>query len=179
MFYVNTYVSLWRDAELFLKWEMLHINVVDKIRTHISYSATFFFFRKLCRLWDNAKKYGRAGQATDDNIRRMRIAWWIIKVMDTRPEYVILIAFPQQQWYRERASMLRYTYTACLVFLLLLPTCCRLEISQFDVRQGQRFFPPPKTPDRLWGVPNLQRNGYWGPVSPRTERQGHEADQWA
>jgi len=24
-------------------------------------------FLKSCRLWDNVKKYGRAGQATDDN----------------------------------------------------------------------------------------------------------------
>jgi hypothetical protein len=28
---------------------------------------------------------------------------------------VILIAFPQQQWFRERVSLLRYTYIACLV----------------------------------------------------------------
>ena len=27
----------------------------------------FFFFRKLCRLWNNFKKCCRAGQATDDN----------------------------------------------------------------------------------------------------------------
>jgi hypothetical protein len=31
-------------------------------------------------------------------------------------QYVILTAFPQQQWLRERASVLRYTYIACLVF---------------------------------------------------------------
>jgi hypothetical protein len=30
-------------------------------------------------------------------------------------QYVILIAFPHQQWFRERASLLRYTYIACLV----------------------------------------------------------------
>ena len=29
--------------------------------------------------------------------------------------YVLLIASPRQQWLRERASILRYTYTACLV----------------------------------------------------------------
>jgi hypothetical protein len=29
---------------------------------------------------------------------------------------VIIIAFPQQQWFRKRASMLRYTYIACLVY---------------------------------------------------------------
>jgi hypothetical protein len=54
------------------------------------------------------KKYGRARQATDDNIiRRMRFACWITKVTDTHPEYVIHGAFPRQQWFRERASMLR------------------------------------------------------------------------
>ena len=30
-------------------------------------------------------------------------------------KYVILITFPQQQWFRERASVLCYTYIACLV----------------------------------------------------------------
>jgi hypothetical protein len=30
-------------------------------------------------------------------------------------QYVILIALPQQQWFSERASLLRYTYIACLV----------------------------------------------------------------
>ena len=32
-------------------------------------------------------------------------------------KYVLLIAFPRQQRFRERASMLRYTYIACLVGL--------------------------------------------------------------
>ena len=30
-------------------------------------------------------------------------------------QYVIIIAFPQQQLFRERTSMLRYTYIACIV----------------------------------------------------------------
>ena len=33
-----------------------------------------------------------------------------------RDKYVILTAFPQQQCFRERASLLRYTYIACLIF---------------------------------------------------------------
>jgi hypothetical protein len=66
------------------------------------------------------EKYGTAGQATDDNIiQRMRFACWITKATDTHSEYVILIAFPRQQWLRERASMLRYTYIAPLVGLYL------------------------------------------------------------
>jgi hypothetical protein len=62
-------------------------------------------------------KYGRARQATDDNtIRRMRFACWITKATDLHSEYVILIDFARQQWLRERASVLRYTYTACRIW---------------------------------------------------------------
>jgi hypothetical protein len=48
-------------------------------------------------------------------IRRMRIACWISKFTGTHSEYVTLIAFPRQQRLYERASVLRYTYIACLV----------------------------------------------------------------
>jgi hypothetical protein len=73
-------------------------------------------FRKSCRLLDNVLIYGTARHATDDNItRRMRFARRITKATGTHAEYVILIAFPRQQWLCERASMLRYMYTASLV----------------------------------------------------------------
>jgi hypothetical protein len=32
-------------------------------------------------------------------------------------EYVTLIAFPRQQWLRERSSMLHYWYIACLLVI--------------------------------------------------------------
>jgi hypothetical protein len=48
-------------------------------------------------------------------IWRMRIACWMTKAGDTRSEYVILTTFLRQQWLRERASLLRYTYIAYLV----------------------------------------------------------------
>jgi hypothetical protein len=61
-------------------------------------------------------KYGRAGQATDDNIiRHMHFACRITKATDTHSEYVIHIAFPQQQWLRERPPVLSYAYIDCLV----------------------------------------------------------------
>jgi hypothetical protein len=34
---------------------------------------------------------------------RMRVACWIPKAINTHSEYVILIAFPLQQWLQERA----------------------------------------------------------------------------
>ena len=33
-------------------------------------------------------------------------------------KHVIRIAFPLQQWFRQRASLLRYTYIACRVVII-------------------------------------------------------------
>ena len=67
------------------------------------------FLAQWCRLWNNVKKKcGRVRQDTDDNIiRRMRFLFLIIKDTDTPSGYVILIAFPWQQWLSEGASFLR------------------------------------------------------------------------
>ena len=93
---------------------MFQTKFVDTIKTGILCSITFF--RKSSRLIDNVQKYGRAGHATDnDIIWRMRFACWIAKATNTHSEYVIIIVFPHQQWLHKRASVLRSTYTACLV----------------------------------------------------------------
>jgi hypothetical protein len=42
----------------------------------------------------------------------MRIGCWIPKAKNIRSEYVMIIAFSLQQWSRERASLLRYSYMA-------------------------------------------------------------------
>jgi hypothetical protein len=91
---------------------MFQAKAVEKIKTYILCSITFS--QKSCRLWDNVEKFCGATEATDDNIlRRMRFVCWITKATDTHSEYVILIAFPLQQWLRERASILRL-YVHCL-----------------------------------------------------------------
>jgi len=58
----------------------------------------------------------------------VRFACWMTKATDTHSQCVILIAFPLQQWLRERASMLRYSpmYFACLVRLSLLANTLEL-----------------------------------------------------
>jgi len=50
-------------------------------------------------------------------IWRMRIACWVTKATNIHSQYVILISFPLQQWLHERASLLRYTYIAFLVYV--------------------------------------------------------------
>ena len=57
------------------------------------------------------EKYGRARKARDDNkVWRMRITSWIAKGTDTHSEYATLIAFPRQNWLRERTSILHYKF---------------------------------------------------------------------
>jgi len=83
--------------------------VEENIKTPMLYSK--FFPQKPCRLRDNVGKYCTTGQATDDNMAHT----YFMLDTNTHSEYVILIAFPLQQWLHERASMLRYTYIGCLV----------------------------------------------------------------
>jgi len=51
-------------------------------------------------------------------IWQLPTACWIPKATRRYSEYVILIAL-LQQWLHERASMLRYTYIACILSLFL------------------------------------------------------------
>ena len=53
-------------VQFFLEWEMFQTIAVEKIKIHILCSVTFS--QKSYLLWDNVENYGRAGQATDDNM---------------------------------------------------------------------------------------------------------------
>jgi hypothetical protein len=69
-------------------------------------------------MWKNTVELERP-QIT---IWRMRITCWVPKATNTHSEYVIHIAFPQQQWLDERASMLRYSTLPVLCLLRNLQT---------------------------------------------------------
>ena len=56
-------------VRFFLEWEMFQTEIVEKIKTHILWSVTFFFENPT--VYEiNVEKYCRAGQATDDNMAR-------------------------------------------------------------------------------------------------------------
>jgi len=114
---MKTNIHFWSYlAHFFLEWKMFQTKVVEKIKTHILCSVTFF--RKPCHLRDNAEKNTVERGRSQMKIWRMRIACWIPKATNTHSEYVILISFPLQQWLHERASTLRYAYIARLVWRL-------------------------------------------------------------
>ena len=57
------------------------------------------------------EKYCTTGKATDVSIVYAHCMLDKIR-LQTHAKYAIFIALPLQKWWHERASMLRYTYTA-------------------------------------------------------------------
>jgi hypothetical protein len=93
---------------------MFHTKVVEKIKTHMLRSVTF---SKIVPFTRKCRKNFRAGQATDDNTAHAHCMLDTYGYKYTHSDCVILIALQLKQWLHESATMLRYTYIACLVFL--------------------------------------------------------------
>jgi hypothetical protein len=67
---VKTNTCFWSYlAQSLSDWEMLQINVVEKINTHFKVNN---FFLKLCCLCDRVEKYCTAGQAIEDDMVHAR-----------------------------------------------------------------------------------------------------------
>jgi hypothetical protein len=93
---------------------MSQLIFLEKIKTHVLCSITFFL--NSCHLWDNVEKYGGDRETICKNIiPRMRFACWINKTTDTHSEYLTLIDFPRQKYFRKGALPLRNRYIASLV----------------------------------------------------------------
>ena len=113
--YIRTFVTI---TQWILRWIR---NFSDKIFRENQ--ITFYFieqtmsvFFKSCLLLDNVERSGRPGKGTDDNIIwRMRFSFLKTKATNPPSEYEVRLAFARQQWLRERASILCYTYIVSLV----------------------------------------------------------------
>ena len=134
---MKTFRLFWRYlAKFFLEREMFEIKVVEKIKTYILCSVTSF--RKSYRLWDNVERYsGDRGATNDVTIWRILVACWISKAIYTdahahahEPRYPHTSKHARTHkpitntYYnstaamiRQRATVLCYTYIACLVYL--------------------------------------------------------------
>jgi len=96
---------------------MFQTKVVEKMKTYILCPVTFFPENcAVCEImWENTVQPDRPQMTI-----WLRIACWIPKATDTHSEYVIRTVFPLQQRLHERASILRYTYIACLAMSIFL-----------------------------------------------------------
>jgi len=69
------------------------------------------------------QKYFRAGQATEEYMAHAGVAYWISEATNKHSEYVIFNAFPLRRRLYDRASLLRYTCIACLVYIAFNKHC--------------------------------------------------------
>ena len=93
------------------EWKMFQTEVVEKIKSHILCSATFFENDAVCEIMcKNIVEQG-SPQMT---IWHMRALYWIPKATNTL-RLCNTLALPPQQWLHEWVSVLRYTYIVCLV----------------------------------------------------------------
>jgi len=126
----NVYVT-WRPMCIFIiaRWILFRMRgvwtkVVDKVKTHILCSITFFKNRAVYEiLWKNTVQQSRP-QMT---IWHMHIACWIPTATNTRSEYVILMDFPLQQWLHGCTSVSYYMYIACLVITEMKSVYCTVH----------------------------------------------------
>ena len=92
---------------------MFQTKFVEKIETQISCPVTFFPQNRAVFeiMWKNVVNPDMIQMAE----WHICFASWITKDTNTHSEYVILIAFPMQQWLHECASMLHYMYIDSLL----------------------------------------------------------------
>ena len=107
---MKTYIHLWHVTEFFLEWGMFHTKFVET--KHILCSKTFS--QKFCpyKMWASMVQSDRPQMTTC----HMHFASWVTTASDML-RIAILIAFPWQQWLCECVSMIRYMYSACIVYL--------------------------------------------------------------
>ena len=91
---------------------MFHKKVVEKIKTNLLCSITFFLN---CAVYETMWKHIAEPDLPQMTIWHMHIACWIPKATNTLSEYVIITAFPLQQRLHARTSMLCYMCIACQV----------------------------------------------------------------
>jgi len=127
--------------EFFLEWKIFQTKVVEKIKTCIYISCSIIFFRKLCRLWENVKKYGIARQVTDDNNSTVHAHCMLDNKEHRHSLRISLLLFNGNKRYANTKHCYVYTHTACLVhieywftfhaFQFLIPFVCTLPTHSY------------------------------------------------
>jgi len=86
---------------------------VEELKTRVLFSLSFFESRAVYLIvLRNIVLFVRPQKTIYH--RRIACIVWTSKATSTHSEYIIYIAFPQQQWLQARAFVLRYTYFGCL-----------------------------------------------------------------
>jgi len=106
-------------TQIFLERNIFQTKLVKKIKPQILLSI--FCVCENRAIYEIMWKNTAASDRPRTTIWLTRIACRETKATNTHSEYVILVAFPLQQWLNERAWILRCTY---IDWLVILVSCC-------------------------------------------------------
>jgi hypothetical protein len=128
--YLNTDMKTFSHLRNYLvklssEWEVFQRNVVEKIKTHILCSISFFF-PKIAHFMTKCRKIQQNQRGADNMTHALCIMNKATRAQaqvrtharasthtDTKKhKHLILIALPRRNLFRERAPVLRYTYIA-------------------------------------------------------------------
>ena len=111
---MQTNIHLWSYlAHFSLEWEIFQTKVAEDIKAHILLSVTLF--QQSCPVWENVENIVELDRP-QMTLWRTRIACWIPESTNVQSEYVILTAFPLQQWLHERIRTLPVLLTPKITF---------------------------------------------------------------
>ena len=79
-------------AHFFLEWEKFQAEIVEKIRTHILYSVTLFFFFENRPVYEIMWKNIVQPERPQMTVWHMRISYWVPKATDTQTQNICLSA---------------------------------------------------------------------------------------
>jgi hypothetical protein len=101
---------------ILLGMKMFQMKVVEKIRTHIYFSITFFFIYKIVSFVRYCGKilYSRAGHRWQYGARALHAGY--VGLQTHIQKFFIINFFPLQHWSHERVTVLLYTYIAFLFY---------------------------------------------------------------
>jgi hypothetical protein len=86
----------------------IQAKVLEKFNTHFMFSKFFSENRAVCEvMWKTVQ------------LDRPQMKIWPMRFADRHSEYIMLVAFPLQQWLHERASLLTLN-VQCLSYYLLI-----------------------------------------------------------
>jgi len=152
------------------RWILLSMgNVTDESykgsrNTHFVFSNFFFFWKTVPSVRQCRKNVIGRDRSQMSVKWRVRFVCWMTNVTDTHSEHVIIIAFLLQQWLHLRASMLRYTYIACLlVDCNTLHTQCTMLDRILTVTWLSLWYVSALNPFPTWKIDSEGHNTY--PVS--------------
>jgi hypothetical protein len=100
--------------------------VIEKIKTHFLFNNYFpkiVPFMRMWKIWYNETDHRWQYNAARKDVICLPITKARIQIHTHR--YLILFAFPWQQWLQERAKVLRYAFIICRVFKIAVaaPIC--------------------------------------------------------